>query len=236
MFSILFALVQVGVCFAFRFSSEEYNPYVNPIMAWIYSDVRCQPYYLEHTDRYFCTDDGVFTCVNGWTGDNCDEPVCINGCSNNGKCVAPDICRCDMGYQGGTCQSCIKHPGCIHGSCNTAFECNCEGGWEGRDCNIPKCSEGCDPDFGFCDTPDTCLCKHGSGVQGPNCTECMTKEGCKHGTCANPGECNCDDKFWTGHLCDEPVCSDGCSKKHGYCKEPATCICMFREPDTCICM
>ena len=46
------------------FSSEEYNPYVNPIMAWIYSDVRCQPYYLEHTDRYFCTDDGVFTCVS----------------------------------------------------------------------------------------------------------------------------------------------------------------------------
>ena len=33
-------------------------------MAWIYSDVRCQPYYLEHTDRYFCTDDGVFTCVS----------------------------------------------------------------------------------------------------------------------------------------------------------------------------
>ena len=21
------------------------------------------------------------------------------------------VCRCDMGYQGGTCQSCIKHPG-----------------------------------------------------------------------------------------------------------------------------
>jgi hypothetical protein len=42
--------------------------------------------------------------------------------------------------------------------------------------------------------------------------------GCKHGTCANPGECNCDDKFWTGHLCDKPVCSDGCSKEHGYCK------------------
>ena len=33
-------------------------------MAWVYSDVRCQPYYLEHTDRYFCTDDGVFTCVS----------------------------------------------------------------------------------------------------------------------------------------------------------------------------
>ena len=59
MFSILFTLVQVGLCYG-----EVINPYANPIMAWVYSDVRCQPYYLEHTDRYFCTDEGVFTCVS----------------------------------------------------------------------------------------------------------------------------------------------------------------------------
>ena len=52
------------VFFYKHYSEEVYNPYTNPIMAWIYSDVRCQPYYLEHTDRYFCTDDGVFTCVS----------------------------------------------------------------------------------------------------------------------------------------------------------------------------
>ena len=49
-------------------------------MAWIYSDVRCQPYYLEHTDRYFCTDDGVFTCVSKYLSyiyndDNKDDDI-----------------------------------------------------------------------------------------------------------------------------------------------------------------
>jgi len=29
---------------------------------------------------------------DGWSGKNCDEPVCGNGCGH-GKCVAPDICR-----------------------------------------------------------------------------------------------------------------------------------------------
>jgi len=82
-----------------------------------------------------------------------------------------------MGYNGETCQSCIKLATCVHGTCNTAFQCNCDPGWQGRDCNIASCSDGCHPDFGFCDRPDSCLCKHGSGMQGPNCTECIAKEG-----------------------------------------------------------
>ena len=45
-------------------SEENFRPYWNPIYAWVYSDVRCQPYYLQHTDRYFCTDDGVVVCLS----------------------------------------------------------------------------------------------------------------------------------------------------------------------------
>ena len=49
--------------------------------------------------------------------------------------------------------------------------------------------------------------------------------GCCHGSCTNPGECNCDPKLWSGHLCDHPVCSEGCDFTHGYCNKPNTCIC-----------
>ncbi len=33
-----------------------------------------------------------------------------------------------------------------------------------------------------------------------------------------PHTCQCK-KGWTGHLCDKPVCSEGCDKKNGYCKK-----------------
>ena len=34
-----------------------------------------------------------------------------------------------MGYQGSTCQNCIKMPGCKFGDCVKAFQCNCLEGW-----------------------------------------------------------------------------------------------------------
>ena len=48
-------------------------------------------------------------------------------------------------------------------------------------------------------------------------------EGCDHGKCASgtdgellPHTCECVGD-WTGPLCNEPVCKDGCDEEHGRC-------------------
>ena len=38
--------------------------------------------------------------------------------------------------EGTKCNQCIALPGCEHGTCEDAFECNCENGWTGAYCDI----------------------------------------------------------------------------------------------------
>ena len=72
--------------------------------------------------------------------DPCSQPICNfngKGCKN-GKCRAPNICSCDVGWQGVDCGTCIPRPGCVHGSCKKGLDCICEPGWSGALCNIRK--------------------------------------------------------------------------------------------------
>ena len=34
------------------------------------------------------------------------------------------------------CSQCIRLPGCVHGTCEEPFQCNCESQWEGAYCDI----------------------------------------------------------------------------------------------------
>lgn len=43
--------------------------------------------------------------------------------------------RCNPGWKGATCEKCIPFPGCIHGTCKKAWECICEQGWVGNQCD-----------------------------------------------------------------------------------------------------
>ena len=43
-----------------------------------------------------------------------------------------------MGWSGYDCNTCIPYPGCQHGSCNNAFECQCDENWGGLMCNLGK--------------------------------------------------------------------------------------------------
>lgn len=43
--------------------------------------------------------------------------------------------RCNPGWQGATCEQCIPFPGCVHGTCKKAWQCMCEQGWVGSQCN-----------------------------------------------------------------------------------------------------
>lgn len=48
-----------------------------------------------------------------------------------------------------------------------------------------------------------------------------------HYTCAQTtGERECL-AGWSGKYCTEPVCSNGCSKEHGYCVRPGECRCKY---------
>ena len=139
-----------------------------------------------------------------------------------------------MGFQydrsGPSCDECIPLPGCEHGSCNEAFECNCDQDetgiplWEGSQCDkrikisynyffylnvaikLASCPLAiCDPNHGQCHEPSKCSCD--PGWAGEDCKICQPLTGCLNGQCQDqhPGTCQCSEG-WNGHLCDQPIC------------------------------
>lgn len=48
------------------------------------------------------------------------------------------ISRCGVGWQGRYCDECIHYPGCLHGTCQQPWQCNCQEGWGGLFCNQGK--------------------------------------------------------------------------------------------------
>merc|ERR1712042_412423 len=173
---------------------------------------------------------GNITCNHGWTKDNdtdhlhpCITPVCKAGCVH-GKCKSPDTCACEIGWEGNDCNKCVTLPGCLHGSCNgSALSCQCYNSteWSGGLCDTPIC-EGCI--HGHCIAPGVCKCNPGWG--GKNCSDCVPLKGCSTigGYCKDPNDptkqtphgCICKSDY-TGPLCDQHKCSQGCTKGKGTC-------------------
>ncbi|ROT78064.1 hypothetical protein C7M84_003247 [Penaeus vannamei] len=170
--------------------------------------------------HFECTDAGEVRCVDGWEGEDCDVPICREGCDPvHGYCTQPGECRCSLGWRGENCSECTPLPGCQHGFCNsTSFECLCEEGWDGLFCS----QQGCHATRGYCDLPGECKCRIGWG--GDTCQDCKPLPGCINGHCTKPLECRCD-PGWTGLFCQTPVCAPNCSKEHGACVEPGECRC-----------
>lgn len=48
------------------------------------------------------------------------------------------LLRCRVGWQGRYCDQCIRYPGCLHGTCQQPWQCNCQEGWGGLFCNQGK--------------------------------------------------------------------------------------------------
>ena len=116
----------------------------------IYHSGMC--FLFQFSRSYICDSHGNITCLQGWQKPTirgavsdplnpCPEPICHSNNGStcvNGKCIEPDLCACEVGWEGAQCDKCIRLPGCRNGKCSEAFECQCLTGWTGAFCEIRK--------------------------------------------------------------------------------------------------
>ncbi|GAB1600039.1 delta-like protein D [Argonauta hians] len=175
----------VDLEFNYRFICNEhyYGPQCNKV---------CRPR-NDKFGHYKCTRDGRRSCLKGWKGDYCDQPICLAGCHpNQGFCEQPNTCKCRDGWKGKYCNECALHPSCHKGTCEKPWDCNCEDGWGGIFCNedLNYCTH-----HKPCKNQGTCTntgqgsytCNCLEGFNGTNCE--IEVDNCKNQQCLNSGTC-----------------------------------------------
>ncbi|XP_053330486.1 delta-like protein 4 [Spea bombifrons] len=187
----------------------------------------------DHFGHYICEPDGSVSCLKGWRGEYCTEPICLEGCSEqNGYCKSPGECNCHSGWQGRFCNECIPHNGCRHGTCQIQWQCICDEGWGGLFC---------DQDLNYCTHHKPCkngatcmntgqgsyTCSCRAGFTGVNCEEKINE--CDSNPCRNGGSCTdvesgyvceCPQGYYGTH-CENTVlnCADSPCFNGGTCRE-----------------
>jgi len=134
-----------------------------------------------------CVAPDVCVCKAGWTGYDCNVPMCshtdatgavVVGCANGGVCGGPNTCYCAQTDS----LLWLVHAGMPAGAVT---------GWAADDCSMPMCVQG------YYDASCTGVAAAGAG-QG--CYRCANG-----GTCVAPDTCACA-PGWTGYDCRTPVC------------------------------
>ena len=153
------------------------------------------------------------------------QPQCDSGCKN-GKCSAPNICDCDLGYiwSGKECEPFCEIP-CINGQCVEPNLCRCLEGYSFEnyayfDCQ-PICNQPCVN--GVCVSPNKCQCDIGYKNNNSSCEHnCDTP--CTNGQCLSSNECVCNDGFEKINNFCKPTCNL-ITCINSYCSGPNTCTC-----------
>ncbi|PGG95897.1 3-phytase [Blastomyces parvus] len=58
----------------------------------------------------FDSGDGSLSCFAGFTGKKCSDFTCKNDCSNRGKCIGPNVCKCNDSWTGPGCSFLLVEP------------------------------------------------------------------------------------------------------------------------------
>ncbi|TRY80742.1 hypothetical protein TCAL_15407 [Tigriopus californicus] len=205
-------------------------------------ELPCVAENLRHSHRYICDDEANVICLSGWREDPdwskrdlrnpCPIPICdYHGeTCQHGQCVRPDVCACEVGWQGHLCDTCIPLPGCIHGSCNATFECNCDCNdqgvqlWEGAFCEqreYAKFERHISKEY-LSITPRY-ICFQLLAQIVIQTTDFASNHLNASKTKVSPDTCICK-AGWQGPSCSECVPYWICPED-GYCYEPNQCIC-----------
>ena len=173
----------------------------------------------------------------GWSGDQCDVPVCAGDCFGaahasctqlSGGSVYPS-CVCTPPWSGSTCETVTCSPACsANGTCiasGAGSRCECASGFDGETCTeelvIGTCARACDL-HGSCNTTlSVCQCDmfySGSSCSIAECPSQCSGNGVCLGGDAVP-HCECVSGF-NGTGCELAVCANGT----GDCENGGSCF------------
>ncbi|XP_016379334.1 protein jagged-2-like [Sinocyclocheilus rhinocerous] len=216
----------------FRCDTNYYGPLCNKFC-------RARDDFFGH---FNCDPSGIKVCKEGWTGAECRQAVCKQGCHmDHGSCDLPGECKCNYGWKGGLCDECETFPGCDHGTCTEPWKCVCDTNWGGllcdKDLNYCGNHHPC-KNMGTCTNtePNEYLCVCKEGFRGRNCD--IVEHACLSSPCENGGTCVEDPtgfscacaQGWTGPSCASVVlqCDSNPCGRGATCQETPQgfqCLC-----------
>eukprot|EP01121_Diplochlamys_sp_Union-15-3_P013870 TRINITY_DN4367_c0_g1_i1.p1 TRINITY_DN4367_c0_g1~~TRINITY_DN4367_c0_g1_i1.p1 ORF type:complete len:676 (-),score=83.34 TRINITY_DN4367_c0_g1_i1:21-2048(-) len=145
------------------------------------------------------------TCPTGWTGTNCDVPLCPSDCNSRGVCskgTNPPSCSCETGWSGSACEimDCPGAPDCnLNGDCANLGgtpQCLCKTGWHGIDCSLYSCPNDCSSHGDCVTVTGEPVCDCLMGWTQADCSQAQCPNDCSgHGRCEvvfNTPTCSCD--------------------------------------------